>query len=111
MISYFTDKPRVIRRVSKFDRHGLAKIARDRKSHFQIERIKARDPRKCNYYNCPNDQTIASGTEYAKVTWPNPRRMGSKLVPETKDYHFGCVPYEARPLVRFLYPNPLKKVQ
>lgn len=102
-------KPRVIRKVMKMGRDGRPKMARDRKTLIQMERVTAQAPRQCAYHGCKHVFTegrqggwIATGTEYAKVTSPLwGRRSSYKRWPETRDYHFECVPPEARPLVRF----------
>jgi hypothetical protein len=101
-----SSKPRVIRKVTVMGRDGRPKIARDRKARVTIERVKAQKPRPCGYYACRHDPAdrgwIATGTEYAKVTSPlHVKTFGHRSFPEPKDYHFECVPPEARPLVRF----------
>lgn len=90
-----TRRPRLIRRVVKQDAKGRAKVARDSKAGIQMERVTARkSPRPCSHRDCPMPgQMIEVGAEYAKVTDHN-----------TRDFHFDCVPPEARPLVRFLVP-------
>lgn len=102
-MSKYNGKPIVIRRVMKMGRDGRPKMARDRKTLIQMERVTATGgPRPCAYKGCLNGETIETGEEYAKVTSPLwGRRSSYKRWPETRDYHFECVPPEARPLVRF----------
>jgi len=99
-----TGKPRVIRRVVKKDRTGRPKVARDRKTQIQMERVTARSSRPCAASGCPKWRVLILPDEaYAKVTYAaEARRMGSHLIPKVKDFHFECVPPEAQPLVRFL---------
>jgi len=92
----------------KKGRDGRAKMARDRRTMIQMERVKAQSPRQCAYYDCPHKVEggkhgyIDSGIEYAKVTSPLwGQRSSYKRWPEVRDYHFECVPPEAKPLVRF----------
>lgn len=106
-------RPLVIRRVVRKDRHGRAKVARDSKAGISIERIKARVPRPCGYYKCPHldrlrygrqEGIISEGTEFARLDSGERRRMGGRLVPIFREYHFDCLPPEARPLLRFFFP-------
>jgi hypothetical protein len=95
---------RIIRRVVKTDKKGRPKVARDRKTGIDMERVTARTQQPCaRGIHCPHGGLIFGGTEYAKVSDMNKaRRMGGAFIPDVKDYHFECVPPEARPLVRFL---------
>lgn len=96
-------RPRVIRKVIRKDRQGNPKVARDRKSLIQMERIVARGERPCTYHGCEHGGVIGVGVPYARVASPLlQKRIGFRYVPDPKDYHFDCVPPEARPLVRFL---------
>lgn len=97
-------KPRIIRSPIKWSNQKLpggerrVKVARDKKSGFTAERIKARTDRICR---CCGD-FILSGTEYLKVghrDWD--RRLGHRYVPDPRDFHFACVPDAVKPLVRF----------
>lgn len=98
-------KPRVIRgviaRYRDAKHKGQPKIARDRKTGIDMERVVARDSRRCAR-RCA--RMIGAGTAYAKVTdynTPGPFIAGRRITPK-QDYHFECVPPEAKPLVRFL---------
>lgn len=101
-------KPRVIRKVVKRDAKGRPKIARDLKTDITMERVKAMHDRDCEYRGCPMPGGVIAGiTQYAKVTdhrrLDGPRVKG-RVLSRARDYHFDCVPPEARPLVRFLVP-------
>lgn len=98
-------RPRVIRKVIHTDSKGRPKVARDRKINVTMERMTARTSHLCHYYACPWDRVIEPKTEYAAITSLGAvRRIGSQMVPESRRFHFDCVPPEARPLVRFLVP-------
>ena len=101
-------KPRIIRRVIRFDAKNRPKKARDYRTEITMERVTARSARRCNYHACPFRKAIPIGTEYAKIVAPKhrrPRLIGGRLINDQVDYHFECVPPEARPLVRFLITN------
>lgn len=107
-----TFRPRVIRKVIKVDAKGRPKIARDRKTFIQMERVVARVSRgcaagkECKFNNPLTEGVIYAGDTYAKITDGAIRRRGGGYKwPESRDYHFACVPPEARPLVRFLVPK------
>ena len=94
-------RPRVIRKVVRLDRTQRPKVAADRKVGVFLERIKANKEHIC--HGCRN--IVEPGEEYALVTWRWRRRsIGPRLVPESKVFHLsmGCVPPEAKRLVRFL---------
>lgn len=104
-----TPIPRVIRRVTRTDKKGRPKIAYDRKSRIRMERITARVTKVCTYYKCPHkDRRIDPGTLYAAVTTPGKgeqfRAPGRPAVDNPSTFHPDCVPPEARPLLRFLFP-------
>lgn len=103
-------RARVIRKVTKIGRDKRPKVAYDRRTLIKMERVKAHTPKKCGYTLCPYPNSlgfgkggvIEVGTEHAVVTrHAKGRWMGSTLIPDSAPYHFGCVPPEARPLVRF----------
>lgn len=103
--------PRLLRRVVKWDRQGKPKIARDYRSHIQIEHIIAKMDRACaagKYCRCKTDSVdgfrylIKTGQPYAKVIGTERRYMAGRYIPVPKDYHLDCVPEKAKPLVRFL---------
>lgn len=97
------NRPRVIRRVIKWDRYKKPKIARDSRTQIRLERVVAQVRHCCTYHGCPEDRVILVGEAYAQFTSPRTRRrLGWRDVPDPSDYHFDCVPPEARPLVRFL---------
>lgn len=96
-------RPRIIRRVFKFGKDGRAKIARDRRTRIQMERVKAQVERKCSHPACLRGGIITVGTEFAKLMTPQTRFRGRSW-PESYPYHFECVPPDARPLVRFFQP-------
>lgn len=97
-------QPRVIRGVVRWYKDaknaGLAKVARDRKSGYQIEAIKVKAPRWCARKGCP--MRIPDGVFCARVSDGTTKQVGTnRSVPVTHDYHFGCVPKGAKYLVRF----------
>lgn len=105
-------KPRVIRKVTKVDAKGRAKIATDRKSGIRMERVTARTRRDCCYHACQRG-FIAAGVEYAKVhaNEGRPKFIRGRAIYSPRDYHFECVPPAARPLVRFLVSRNPKSWQ
>jgi hypothetical protein len=106
-------RPRVIRKVVQRDRKGQAKIAYDRKIHLRMERITASTDHACAKPRCrkqnhdPADRgMIMRGDEYAMVVWPQHKKgFARQPFPISKRFHINCVPEEARPLVRFLWPD------
>lgn len=109
----FPHRARVIRRVSDYDAKGNPRIARDRKTGLSMRRVKAASDHdcqagtSCTYIgNILDRYTILAGTYYAKVVTPaNGRRFGPQRWPTERNYHPECVPSEAKPLVRFLFPE------
>lgn len=101
---YGQGKPKIIRLVTRKDAQGRPKIAADRKADIRMERVTAKGTRPCCYHHCSKGGFIQRDTEYAKV-YANegvPKRIKGRLIYSPRDYHFGCVPPPARPLVRFL---------
>lgn len=93
---------RVIRKVTKMGRDGRPKVAVDRKTHLRVERVRAQAPRRCSYRHCPElAGIIEDDTEYARLTYPRKVRRFPQHWPESFDFHFQCLPPEARPLARF----------
>lgn len=100
-------RPRVIRLVLKADRYGKAKVARDRREHVTVERIRAQVSRDCDNRDCEKFGIIVPGTYYAALTSPfRWTRMGARRVPITEHYHFSCLPPEAVKLRRFFDGTP-----
>lgn len=101
-------RPRIIRRVMEMTRSTKKKPARtkrvrDYKILVDVTRVKAQVPHVCGSRHCPwPSDLIPSGEEYAKVDYLElKKRIGKRLVPDPVDFHFGCVPDEVKPLVRF----------
>jgi hypothetical protein len=96
---------KIIRRVIKVGRDGRPKSAMDSKARIHVERVKAFKTHVCAYRDCAlGHGYIEAGVEYAKVTNFNlgGRRIGRyNFPPEPNDYHFECLPPDARPLLRF----------
>ena len=92
-------KPRVIRKVVRLGQDRKPKVVRDIKAKITMERVRAMAPRKCTRRGCKNP--IKTGEKYAKVDVGEKQYFQGRAFPVIKDYHFGCVPYEARFLMRF----------
>lgn len=92
-------KPRVIRRVRKWDQNGWPKVVWDNRLGVKMERFRAGAERLCGHPAC--GMPIAAGDEYAKIS-VGPAMPQYNIYPRAADYHFGCVPPEARPMARFL---------
>lgn len=96
-------KPRVIRKVTCVYKagsmKGCSKIAKDRKTLYYIEQIRARTPHPCKGL-CVG--WIEKDTYYAQLTAPHLYRfVGRRRVPRPEAYHFECLPSVAQPLARF----------
>lgn len=98
---YRSSRPRVIRKVVRMGKNEFPKFARDYKADIYMERVRARAPRTCAYPGCPVDRVIDKNEYYAKVGDGVKAYGGGRRFPVEKDYHFFCVPSEARPLNRF----------
>lgn len=107
----YSHRPRQIRGVTAYYRDarnkGLAKVAKDRKTGYKIEKIVARAPRPCAKGKKCIDEfgIIGPTTAYARISDGTTRPMGGggvqRHIPVTADYHFECVPEGAKYLVRF----------
>lgn len=96
-------RPRVIRRVVRLHRagslKGRPKIARDRRSLYSIEQIRAGVDKAC-LGTCGEE--IEKGTYFARVVGPDDRQwLGRRAIPDPKDYHPACIPARYQPLARF----------
>lgn len=92
-------KPRVIRKITKCGRDWRPKVAKDYKTQVTLERVRATSQRKCTYRKCKHP--IEKGETYARVSDLKRRSNNWQRWPDQNDYHFGCVPPEARGLLRF----------
>lgn len=105
-------KPKVIRKVTRVHKtagvmNGKPKVARDRNSGYQIERIKGQYPRPCEGA-CIWGGTIEAGVFFARLDSGVRRQVGKATVPITTDCHFSCLPRAAMLLRRFFEPLPWK---
>lgn len=103
-------RPRRIRYVSRFDAKKQPKLARDRKTHVDIERITCRSGRPCAAKDCQAGGFISPGTVYARMydherPAPGFQPRGRRPLPFQADYHFACLPERAQRLRRFLEPK------
>jgi len=101
-------RPKVVRRVSKWTKETKTKprrpkVARDYRTRVQVERVMASTGHMCLSRKCPFKQAIRSGVEYAQVQSPKftGNRTSYRPFPETRKYHFECLPPEAQALRRF----------
>lgn len=101
-ISVAIPRARVIRKVAKMGKDSRPKVARDRRENIQVERVTAQASRPCSRFDCKR-KTIDPGEKYAKLLTPTSqtRYVRGRLIRMPEDYHFDCVPPEAKPLLRF----------
>lgn len=90
------------RGAGKRGKDGRYKKARDNKTGWMLERVRANHGHECDRMDCLQG-VIEKGTEYVQVFDPTlVKRVGYQSFPDPRKYHFGCVPDEAKPLVRFV---------
>lgn len=88
--------------VGRPDKKGRFKKARDYKTGWLIERTRASVTHQCHYMGCVLG-LIVPGDDYATVYDPAwVKRVGWQRFPDSRRYHFDCLPEEAKPLVRFV---------
>lgn len=97
--------PKIIRRVVKRSK-TLPTHASDGRTGFRLRLVKGQKQHACAG-PCPWPGNIIEVGPYIEASHPDwNRRIGHRYVPLPRKYHPDCVPWQARPLVRFLIPTP-----